>query len=67
MPTKNLASWDRILRVVTGVLMLIAALTGMVEGMLRVGLLLFAWIPLVTGGFGWDPIYALLRIGTHRE
>lgn len=67
MSTKNIARWDRILRICTGILMLLAASTGAVEGVFRVGLLLFAWVPLVTGAFGWDPIYALLRIGSHRE
>jgi hypothetical protein len=67
MSTKNIARWDRILRICTGILMLLLASTGAVEGVLRVGLLLFAWVPLVTGAFGWDPIYALLRIGSHRE
>ena len=67
MSTKNIARWDRILRICTGILMLLVAATGAVDGILRVGLLLFAWVPLVTGAFGWDPIYALLRIGSHRE
>lgn len=67
MSTKNIARWDRILRICAGVLMLLLASTGVADGVLRVGLLLFAWVPLVTGAFGWDPIYALLRIGSHRE
>lgn len=67
MSTKNIARWDRILRICAGILMLLLASTGVVDGVLRVGLLLFAWVPLVTGAFGWDPIYALLRIGSHRE
>ncbi len=67
MSTKNIARWDRILRICAGILMLLLASTGVVDGVLRVGLLLFAWVPLVTGAFGWDPVYALLRIGSHRE
>jgi hypothetical protein len=67
MSTKNIRIWDRILRIAVGLAMLLAASTGAVEGMWRVALLLFAWVPLVTGAFGWDPIYALLRIGSHRE
>ena len=55
------------MRICAGVLMLVVASTGAVEGLARVGLLLFAWVPLVTGALGWDPIYALLRIGSHRE
>lgn len=67
MSTKNIARWDRLLRICAGVLMLVVASTGAVEGLARVGLLLFAWVPLLTGVLGWDPIYALLRIGSHRE
>ena len=67
MSTKNLARWDRILRILTGILMILFASTGAVDGIFRVALLLFAWVPLVTGALGWDPIYSLLRIGSHRE
>ncbi|MEO8195837.1 MAG: DUF2892 domain-containing protein [Thermoanaerobaculia bacterium] len=67
MSTKNIARWDRILRICAGIAMLLVASTGAADGVLRVGLLLFAWVPLVTGAFGWDPIYALLRIGSHLE
>ncbi len=67
MSSKNLASWDRILRILTGILMILFASAGAVDGIFRVALLLFAWVPLVTGALGWDPIYALLRIGSHRE
>ena len=67
MSTKNLARWDRILRILTGILMILFASTGAVDGIFRVALLLFAWVPLVTGALGWDPIYALLRIGSLRE
>ena len=67
MSSKNIARWDRILRILTGMLMILFASSGATEGMFRIGLLLFAWIPLVTGALGWDPVYALLRIGSHRE
>lgn len=67
MSSKNIARWERILRILTGMLMILFASSGTVDGLLRVGLLLFAWVPLVTGALGWDPIYALLRIGSHRE
>jgi hypothetical protein len=67
MSTKNIARWDRIVRILVGIAMILAALSGAVDGILRVGLLLFAWVPLATGALGWDPIYALLRIGSLRE
>lgn len=67
MSTKNIARWDRIVRILVGVAMILVALSGAVDGILRVGLLLFSWVPLATGALGWDPIYALLRIGSLRE
>ncbi len=67
MYKKNLARWDRILRILVGIAMILVAVSGGVHGILRVGLLLFAWVPLATGALGWDPIYALLRIGSWRE
>ena len=47
--------------------MILFASTDAVSGIFRVALLLFAWVPLVTCALGWDPIYALLRIGSLRE
>jgi hypothetical protein len=67
MSTKNIARWDRIVRILVGVAMILVALSGAADGILRVGLLLFSWVPLATGALGWDPIYALLRIGSLRE
>ena len=67
MSSKNLARWDRILRILLGIAMILLAISGATHGILQVGLLLFAWVPLITGALGWDPIYALLRIGSLRE
>lgn len=67
MYSKNIARWDRILRILVGIAMILAALSGAAHGILQVGLLLFSWVPLATGALGWDPIYALLRIGSWRE
>lgn len=67
MSSKNLARWDRIFRILLGIAMILLAVSGATRGILQVGLLLFAWVPLTTGALGWDPIYALLRIGSQRE
>ena len=67
MASKNIARWERILRLLVGMAMIVLAVSGAVDGILRVGLLLFSWVPLATGALGWDPIYALLRIGSLRE
>ena len=67
MAIKNLARWDRALRILVGIAMIVLGVSGAADGIFRVALLLFAWVPLATGALGWDPIYALLRIGSLRE
>ena len=61
----NLSPIDRAIRLVSGALMLIAGWLGWAPGVWGVALLLFAWVPLVTGTIGWCPFYALLGIRTH--
>ncbi len=62
----NEASWDRIVRVVLGIALIIGglvAVTGAVGYILAaVGLVL-----IVTALVGWCPIYAALRIGTKSD
>jgi hypothetical protein len=60
----NLSLLDRCIRIALGVLMLAAAGTGWAHGVWGVALLLFGWVPLVTGALGWSPVYALLGIRT---
>jgi len=67
LPRKNLATWERVVRIAIGLVMIATALTDLVDPLGRVTLLLFAWVPILTGALGWDPIYALLRIGPPRE
>ena len=55
----NVGSWDRILRVVVGLVLIALAVTGTVG--------LWGWIgvvPVATGLFGFCPAYALLGIKT---
>ena len=39
---------------------------GFAAGVWKAGLLVFGWVPLVTGAVGWCPVYALLGVSTHR-
>ena len=55
----NVGSWDRVLRVVVGLVLIAVAATGTVG--------LWGWIgvvPVATGLFGFCPAYSLLGIKT---
>ena len=62
----NASAWDRALRVVLGLTMLIIGWRSDF-GSWSLALRVFALYPLITGVAGWCPIYALLRTGTHRR
>lgn len=50
-----------------GVVMLAVGASGWLSEIGSTALLIFAWVPLLTGGSGWCPIYSLLGISTlHR-
>jgi len=57
--TKNVGGIDRILRIVVGAALIVAAATGTVGVWGYIGAL-----PLLTGLIGWCPPYALLGFNT---
>ncbi len=60
----NEASWDRVLRVIAGVVLLYLGWAGVVTGALGT---IFKWVgflPIITGLVGWCPAYALLGLKT---
>ncbi len=61
----NEAGWDRVARVIVGVVLLVLGL-GVVDGGLGVFLAVLAFVPLLTGLVGWCPLYSLLRFRTNR-
>ncbi len=63
----NLAAWDRVLRVVAGVAMLLLGWSDLVDGVWAIALVVFAWVPLLTGLVGWCPIYAMLGLSSLRR
>lgn len=63
----NEASWDRIARVVLGIVLIALGFSGAVEGGLGAFLGLFGFVPLITGLVGWCPLYAIFRFRTNRE
>lgn len=61
---RNEASWDRILRVVLGVALLIVGF-GVMDGTAGVVVGIIGFVPLITGLVGWCPLYSVLRIRTN--
>jgi Inner membrane protein YgaP-like, transmembrane domain len=66
MNYRNESNPDRAVRVALGVLMLAAGWTGLADGLWKIALEVFGWVPLATGLIGWCPIYALLGLSTRR-
>lgn len=64
MACKNEAMWDRVARVVAGVVLLAVGF-GVVGGAGGTVLGLVGLIPLVTGLIGYCPVYALLHVRTN--
>lgn len=67
MAFMNEAGWDRIARVVLGVLLLVLGWGGIVEGTLGTVFKIVGFIPLITGIAGWCPLYAIFRFRTSDE
>jgi hypothetical protein len=60
----NEASWDRIVRVILGIVLLALGWGGVVTGGWGLFLKIIGFVPLLTGLIGWCPIYALFKIRT---
>jgi uncharacterized membrane protein YfcA len=57
--TKNIGSTDRIVRIIVGVALIAAALTGAIGVWGWIGI-----VPLATALIGWCPPYAILGVNT---
>lgn len=60
----NEAGWDRLLRIVLGVVLLIVGF-GVMDGTAGVIVGIVAFVPLLTGLIGWCPLYSLVRFRTN--
>jgi hypothetical protein len=60
----NTASWDRIVRILLGIVLLYLGWGGVVSGGAGTALKILGFVPLITGLVGWCPLYSLLRIRT---
>lgn len=65
MKNLNVASWDRILRVLLGIVLIYLGWSGVVSGAAGTVLVILGLVPLLTGLLGFCPLYALLRIRTN--
>ena len=61
----NEASWDRIVRVLLGAVLLYLGFGGVISGTLGIVVGIIGLIPLLTGLVGWCPLYALFKISTN--
>jgi hypothetical protein len=66
MTLLNEASWDRVARVVLGVVLLYLGWSGVVTGTAGAVIKWLGFLPLLTGLVGWCPAYSLLRWGTKK-
>jgi hypothetical protein len=62
----NEANWDRIARVVVGIILLYLALAGVVAGVVGVILGILGAVLLVTGAVGFCPLYTLFKFSTKK-
>jgi hypothetical protein len=60
----NEAGWDRVLRVLLGVVLLYLGWAGVATGTLGIVFKIAGFLPLLTGLIGWCPAYALFGVST---
>jgi len=62
----NQAGWDRIVRIVIGIVLLVLTFTGTVSGAFGTVLMIVGFIALLTGIVGVCPAYMLLKVRTNK-
>lgn len=67
MTFMNEASWDRIGRIVLGIVLLVLGWGGAVGGGVGTVFKFLGFVPLATGLLGWCPIYAIFRFRTNAD
>lgn len=63
----NEAAWDRIARILLGIVMLFLGWADVVTGTWGTVLEVLGFVPLATGLMGWCPLYALFRFRTNHD
>ncbi|MEJ2679021.1 MAG: DUF2892 domain-containing protein [Gemmatimonadota bacterium] len=67
MSYMNEAGWDRVLRIIAGIVLLVLGFGGFIGGPVGTIVGIVGFIPLLTGLVGWCPLYAALRFRTNRK
>lgn len=62
----NEAGWDRIIRLVIGLVLLYLGWGGVVVGSLGLVFKVLGFVPLITGLIGWCPLYSLVNFSTKK-
>ncbi len=62
----NVASWDRIVRVVLGLVLGYLVIAGVITGALAIVLGIVGVVFLITGIVGFCPLYSALKLSTRR-
>ncbi len=62
----NEATWDRIVRVVLGIVFLYLGWGGIVAGGWGTFFKIIGFVPLLTGLIGWCPAYSLFKFQTKK-
>lgn len=62
----NEAGWDRIARVIAGIVLLYLGWAGVVTGTVGTVFKFLGFLPLVTGLVGWCPAYSMFGIRTKK-
>jgi len=63
----NEAGWDRVVRVVLGVVLLVLGWGGIITGGWGLAFKIIGFVPLLTGLVGWCPLYSLFKFATKKS
>lgn len=63
---KNLANWDRYVRVALGIILLYVGIAGLVSGALGILLAILGGVFLVTGLIGFCPLYVMFKFSSRK-
>jgi len=63
----NEASWDRIVRIILGVVLIYLGFSSVIDGGLGIVVGIIGFVPLLTGIVGWCPLYTVFKTGTKKD